>query len=50
MSYTILDEKENCKTSDIEDAMSLDDTFVAFEYDAEVAEITLGSKLLPSVQ
>jgi len=50
ISCSILDEKENYKTSDIEDAMSLYDTFVASEYDAEVAKITLGSKMLPSVE
>ena len=50
MSYTILDDKENFKTGDIEDAVSLDDTYVASECDAEVAEITLGNKMLPSVE
>ena len=30
--------------------MSLYDTSMAFECDAEVAEITLGSKMLPSVE
>jgi len=40
MSYTILDDKENFKTGDIEDPVSLDDTYVAFECDVEVAEIT----------
>jgi len=46
----ILDEKENYKTCDIKDAMSLYDTSVGSECDAEVAEITLGSKMLPSVE
>ena len=50
ISGSILDERENCKTCDIEDAVSLFDTSVASEYDAEVAEITLGSKMLPSVE
>ena len=50
ISGSILDKRENCKTSDIEDAVSLFDTFVASECDAEVAEITLGSKMLPSVE
>ena len=50
MSYTILDDKENFKTGNIEDAISLDDTYVASECDAEVAEITLGNKMLPSVE
>ncbi|WVZ03967.1 hypothetical protein V8G54_024773 [Vigna mungo] len=35
--------------SDIEDAVSIDDTSMASECDVEVAEITLGSKILPSV-
>jgi len=47
---SILDEKENYKTSDIEDAVSLFDTSVASECDVEVAEITLGSKMLPSME
>jgi len=42
ISGSILDERENCKTCDIEDAVSLFDTSVASECDAEVAEITLG--------
>ena len=50
ISGSILDERENCKTGDIEDAVSLFDTSVASECDAEVAEITLGSKMLPSVE
>ena len=50
ISGSILDERENYKTCDIEDAMSPYDTSVAFECDAEVAEITLGSKMLPSVE
>ena len=49
ISGSILDERENCKTGDFEDAVSLFDTSVASECDAEVAEITLGSKMLPSV-
>jgi len=48
--HSILDEKENYKTSDIKDARSLYDTSVAFECDAEMAEITLGNKMLPSVE
>jgi len=44
MSYTILDENENYKIGDIEDAVSLNYTFMASECDAEVAKITLGSK------
>jgi len=43
ISSSILDERENCKIGDIEDA-------VASKCDAEVAEITLGSKMLPSVE
>jgi len=50
MSYTILDNKENFKTGDIEDVVSLDDTYVAVECDAEVAEITLGNKILSFVE
>jgi len=50
ISDLILDERKNCKTGDIEDAMSLYDTFVASEFDAEVAGITLGSKMLPFVE
>jgi len=50
MSYTILDDKENFKIGDIEDAVSLDHTYVASECNAEVAEITLGNKMLPSVE
>jgi len=50
ISGSILDERENYKTGDIEDAVSLFDTSLAFECDAEVAEITLGSKMLPSVE
>jgi len=50
ISYIILDDKENFKTSDIEDAISLDDTYVAFECDVEVAEITLCNKMLPSME
>jgi len=50
ISGSILDEKENYKTGDIEDAVSLYDTSVASECDAEVAEITLGSKMLPSLE
>jgi len=50
ISSSILDKRENCKTGDIEDAVSLYDTFVASECDAKVAEITLGSKMLPSVE
>jgi len=42
--------KENYKIGNIEDAVPLYDTSVAFEYDAEVAEITLGSKMLPFVE
>ena len=42
ISGSILDERENYKTGDIEDAVSLFDTSVASECDAEVAEITLG--------
>ena len=49
-SYTILDNKENFKTGDIEDAVSLDDTYVASECDAEVAEIILGNKMLSSIE
>ncbi|WVY95318.1 hypothetical protein V8G54_034406 [Vigna mungo] len=49
MSCLILDDEENCKTGDIEDVVSIDDTSVASECDVEVAEITLGSKILPSV-
>ena len=45
-----LDERENFKTGDVEDAVSLFDTSVASKFDAEVAEITLGSKMLPSVE
>ena len=47
---SILDERENCKTGDVEDVVSLFDTSVASKCDAEVAEITLGSKMLPSVE
>jgi len=50
ISGSILDERENCKTGDVEDAVSLFDTSVASKCDAEVAEITLGSKMLPSVE
>jgi len=50
ISSSILDKKENYKTCDIEDAVSLYDTSVASECDAEVAEITLGSKMLPFVE
>jgi len=50
ISVSILDKRENDKTGDIEDALSLFDTSVASECDAEVAEITLGSKMLPSVE
>jgi len=50
ISGSILDERENYKTGDIKDAVSLFDTSVASECDAEVAEITLGSKMLPSVE
>ena len=50
ISDSILDERENCKSGDIEDAVSIFDTSVASECDAEVAEITLGSKMLPSVE
>jgi len=50
ISGLILDERENCKTGDIENAVSLFDTSVASECDAEVAEITLGSKMFPSVK
>ena len=50
ISTSILDERENYKTCDIEDAVSLYDTSVASECDAEVAEITLGSKMLPSME
>ncbi|XP_047159844.1 uncharacterized protein LOC124847252 [Vigna umbellata] len=49
MSSLILDEKGNCKAGDIEDAVLIDDTFVASECDVKVAENTLGSKMLPSV-
>ena len=42
----ILDDKENSKTSDIEDVVSLDDTSVASECDVKLAKITLGSKML----
>jgi len=49
ISGSILDEIENYKTCDIEDAVSLYDMSVTSECDAEVAEITLGSKMLPSV-
>jgi len=50
LSYTILDDKENFKTNDINDTGSLDDTYVASECDVEVAEIILGNKMLPSVE
>ena len=50
ISGSILDERENYKTGDVEDAVSLFDTSVASKCDAEVAEITLGSKMLPSVE
>ena len=50
ISGSILNERENYKTCNIEDAVSLFDTSVASECDAEVAEITLGSKMLPSVK
>jgi len=50
ISGSILDERGNYKTSDIEDAVSLYDTFVASEFDAKVAKISLGSKMLPSVE
>jgi len=50
MSYTILDDKENFKTGDIEDAVSLDFTYVASECDVEVAKITLGNKMLSFVE
>ena len=35
MSYMILYKKENCKIGDIEDAVSMDDTFVASKYDTK---------------
>jgi len=47
---SILDERENYKTGDIEDAVSLFDTSMASKFDAKVVEITLGSKILPSVE
>ena len=50
MLYTILDNKENFKTGDIKDTVSLDDTYVASECDAEVVEITLGNKMLSSME
>jgi len=50
MLYTILDDKENFKTGDIKDTVSLDDTYVASECDAEVVEITLGNKMLSSME
>jgi len=50
ISCSILDEEENYKIGDIKDVVSLYDTFVPSECDAEVAEITLGSKMLPSVE
>jgi len=50
ISSSILDEKVNYKTCDIEDAVSLYDTSVASECDAKVAEITLGSKMLPFME
>jgi len=46
----ILDNKENYKTSDIEDVVSLDDTSMVSECDDKVVEITLGSKMLPRVE
>ena len=50
ISGSILDERENFKTGDVEDVVSLFDTSVASKYDAEVAEITLGNKMLSSVE
>ncbi|XP_047174101.1 uncharacterized protein LOC124841802 [Vigna umbellata] len=49
MSCPTLDDEEICKVGDIEDVVSIDDTFVAFKCDVEVPDITLGSKMLPSV-
>jgi len=49
MWYTIFDDKKNYKASDTKDVESLVDTLVVFECDAEVAEITLQSKMLPFV-
>ncbi|WVZ25786.1 hypothetical protein V8G54_004330 [Vigna mungo] len=49
MTCLILEDKRNYKTCDIEGAMSIDNTSLMSEYDVEVAEITLGSKILPSV-
>ncbi|WVZ16010.1 hypothetical protein V8G54_013576 [Vigna mungo] len=48
-SLFFLNDEENGKTGDIENAMSIDDTSVTSECDVEVAEITLGSKILPFV-
>jgi len=50
ISCSILDEKENYKIGDIEDVVSLYDTFATSECDVEEAKITLGSKMLPSVE
>jgi len=50
ISGSILNEKENYKTGDIEDVVSLYDTSMASECDVEVTEITLGSKMLPYVE